>query len=208
MRRSETGAFPRIAATVAALGLIAAVVFSDSIGLGPGPGTARFGIISAILATGLLTYGILGSRFSYLFQAIGQVLAWGMLAVLVLETVFFVIARLDPARSPVSPTRDVAPWSAFRSGIMPEPYTGWGNDPSTAATGVVLDASGCRIVPGASTDPAAYAVFVYGPTRSSGPRSPIPLPSPASSRKGWILYGRGRSGSRTGQGRAGPRHRR
>ncbi|HQH93559.1 MAG TPA: hypothetical protein PLY71_08370, partial [Candidatus Fermentibacter daniensis] len=169
MRRSETGAFPRIAATVAALGLIAAVVFSDSIGLGPGPGTARFGIISAILATGLLTYGILGSRFSYLFQAIGQVLAWGMLAVLVLETVFFVIARLDPARSSVSPTRDVAPWSAFRSGIMPEPYTGWDNDPSTAATGVVLDASGCRIVPGASTDPAAYAVFVYGADAVLGP---------------------------------------
>jgi len=169
MRRGEAGAFPRIAAIAAALGLIAVVVFSDSIGLGPGPGTARFGIISAILATGLLTYGILGSRFSYLFHAVGRVLAWGVVAVLVLEAVSFVIMRLDPTRSPVSPTRDVAPWSAIRSGIMPVPYTGWGNDPSTAATGVVLDASGCRIVPGASTDPTAYTVFVYGADAVLGP---------------------------------------
>ncbi len=162
MRRGGTGTFPRIASAAAALGLVAAAIFSDSIGLGPGPGTARFRIISAVLATGLLTYGILGNRFSSLFRAIGLVLAWGVVTVLVLEIASFAVTRLDPARSPGSSTGVVAPWSAVPSGIAPESYTGWGNDPSTAATGVVLDASGCRTVPGASTDPAAYTVFVYG----------------------------------------------
>lgn len=162
MRRGGSGVIPRVAAAVAALGLVAAAVFAESIGLGPGPGTDRFRIISAVLATGLLTYCILGSRFGSLFRAIGLVFAWAVVAVLVLEAASFAITRLDPARSGGAPAHAGTPWNAAPSGIRFEPYTGWGNEPSTAATDVVLDAAGCRTVPGASTDPAAFTVFVYG----------------------------------------------
>ena len=162
MRRGGTGVLPRVAAVAAALGLLAAAVFAESIGLGPGPGTGRFRVISAILATGLLTYGILGSRFGSLFRAIGLVFAWAAVAVLVLEAASFAVSRLDPARRGGTPPDVEPPWSVAPSGVAYEPYTGWGNDPATAAPGVILDASGCRTVPGSSTDPSAFTVYVYG----------------------------------------------
>ncbi len=162
MRRGGSGVFPRVAAVAAALGLLAAAVFADSIGLGPGEGTGRFRVISAILATGLLTYGILGSRFGSLFRAIGLVFAWAVVAVLVLEVASFAVSRLDPARRGDTPSDVEPPWSAVPSGISYEPYTGWGNDPAAAAPGVILDAAGLRCVPGSSTDPSAFTVYVYG----------------------------------------------
>lgn len=162
MRRGGSGVFTRVAAIVAALGLLASAVFAESIGLGPGPGMGRFRIISAILSTGLLTYAILGSRFGSLFRAIGLVFAWAAVAILVLEAASFAVARLDPARRGIMPARVEPPWSAVPSGIRYEPYTGWGNDPATAASGVILDAAGLRTVPGSSTDPSAFTVYVYG----------------------------------------------
>lgn len=162
MRRGGSGMLPRVAAVVGALGLLATAVFAENIGLGPGEGTGRFRVISAILSTVLLTYAILGGRFGSLFRAIGLVFAWAAVAVLVLEAASFTVSRLDPARRDTAPACVEPPWSAAPSGIRYEPYTGWDNDPATAASGVVLDAAGLRTVPGSSTDPSAYTVYVYG----------------------------------------------
>ncbi len=162
MRRGGPGILPRVAAVAAALGLLAAVIFADSIGLGPGAGTGRFRVISAILATGLLTYAILGGRFGSLFRAIGLVSAWAVVVALSLEVASFAFSRLDPARSGGAPARVEPPWGASPSGIEYEPFTGWGNDPCTASPGVILDAAGLRTVPGSSTDPSAFTVYVYG----------------------------------------------
>ncbi len=163
--RSSGGFTPgRYLAIALSLGLVALAVFTDDVGLGPGPGTGRFRVIAATVATVLLTYGILGRSFHALFRGLGLILAWLAIAVLSLEIVSF--AALELALSPGSAEapggQAEAPWFTIPQGVAYEPFVTWLPSPGGAWGAASTDGRACRAVPGASTDPEAFTVFVYG----------------------------------------------